>query len=133
MVCLALLIYFINHVAQAIQAPNVIASVARELERSIRRHFPEAREPVERPDRDDDERFTPPGFEASARPIVAATSGYLQVIDHETLMATAAARDLLVRLERRPGDFVIADGVLAMAWPPGRVDDEAARRCGAAS
>ena len=130
MICLGLLIYFIHHVAQAIQAPNVIASVARELERSIRRHVPEARGPSESPspaERDEPGRDLPPGFEASARPVLASTSGYLQFIDYEALMASCTGRDLLVRLEHRPGDFVIAGGPMGLAWPPGRVDEEAER------
>ncbi|RUL87809.1 DUF2254 domain-containing protein [Tautonia sociabilis] len=132
MICLALLIYFIHHVAHAIQAPNVIDSVARELERSIRRHFPEDRGPIDpRPspaDGNDPARELPPGFDDEAVPILAASSGYLQVIDLDALIDACAGLDLVVRLEHRPGDFIIADGPLAAAWPPDRVDDEAARR-----
>ncbi|QDV35269.1 DUF2254 domain-containing protein [Tautonia plasticadhaerens] len=132
LICLALLIYFIHHVAQAIQAPNVIDSVARELERSIRRHFPEERGPIEplspASERDDPGRDLPPHFEEEASPILAVNSGYLQVIDHETLLDFCAERDLVARLEYRPGDFVIAGGTLATAWPADRLDEEARRR-----
>jgi uncharacterized membrane protein len=132
MICLALLIYFIHHVAHAIQAPNVIDSVARELERSIRRHFPEERGPIEpRPagaDRDDPRRDLPPDFDEQARPILATSSGYLQVIDHESLIDSCAELDLVARLEHRPGDFVVAGGTLATVWPVDRLNDEAERR-----
>ena len=129
LVNLVLLIYFIHHVAQAIQAPNVIDSVARELERSIRRHFPEDRDPsgpsVARGDPDAD---LPSDFEGEAKPVLARSSGYLQVIDHGALLAAADERDFLVRLEHRPGDFVIAGGPVALAWPADRLDAEEERR-----
>lgn len=132
MVCLGMLIYFIHHVAQAIQAPNVIDSVARELERSIRRHFPEARESVEtighpanREAIDDD---LPPDFEDEARPLPVAVSGYLQFIDHEVLVQICSEAQLVMRLDQRPGDFVVAGGSVGLVWPPDRVDEEVERR-----
>lgn len=132
LVCLGLLIYFIHHVAQAIQAPNVIDSVARELERSIRRHFPDDRGMVEplgpSHGRESDESDLPSGFEDDCRPVPAPVSGYLQFIDHEALMVLCNEVDLVIRLDHRPGDFLVAGGPLGMICPSERVNVEVARR-----
>ena len=41
LVDLAVLIYFIHHIAKSIQLPEVIASIARDLVRAIDAEFPE--------------------------------------------------------------------------------------------
>ena len=132
MICLGLLMYFIHHVAHAIQAPNVIDSVARELERSIRRHFPEDRGPIEPLSAVSGREIPTRGYLQTSKRrrsrFSPPRSGYLQVVDHEALLAFCAEHKLVVRLEHRPGDFVIAGGPLATAWPPDEIDEEAERR-----
>lgn len=121
---LGVLIYFIHHAAESIQAENVIAAVSRDLHEAIDRLYPEClgaepRSPVEPP-------ALPAGFDCDSRPIAAATSDYLQAIDVERLLALATERDVLLAIPRRPGKFFIQGGELARAWPKDRVDDELA-------
>lgn len=123
---LGVLIYFIHHTAASIQAENVIASVGKDLHEAIDRLFPEGLghgpPAPARP-----EGVVPAGFDREARPIAAPCSGYLQFLDVDELMRLAVDRDLVLRLETRPGKFVVEGGVLARAWPGDRVDEELSR------
>ena len=62
-------------------------------------------------------------FDQEARPVGADGDAYLQFIDWEALLALGMEEDLVVRLERRPGDYVVASRPLALVWPGSRVTD----------
>jgi uncharacterized membrane protein len=121
LVDLAVLIYFINHIAQSIQLPEVIAGIARDLVRAIDAEFP-ANLAEERP--------VPAGIGKSLSElqsliddrgglVAADSSGYLQFVGYAQLVEIAARTDSVIRLERRPGHFVVAGGPLATVWPRG--------------
>lgn len=112
---LAVLIYFIDHVAVSIQAPRVVAAVVAELEEDIARSFPE---PLD-PGAPDPEPPPPPPAEPPQL-VLATRSGYVQVRDDEALLKLAVAHGLLLRLLAEPGAFVVAGTPLAQAWPAGR-------------
>ena len=59
---------------------------------------------------------------ASARPVCARRSGFLVRTAEELLVAELYRRGAVLRLDRRPGDSVVAGTPLAWVW----VDDEAA-------
>jgi len=67
-------------------------------------------------------------FDQDVRPVGADGDGYLQSIDGEALLALAIEEDLVVRLERKPGHYVVASGVLATIWPGSRVTDRVTHR-----
>lgn len=112
----AVLIYFIHHVAESIQAMTVIANVSVDLHQAIRRQFPlpaaaipGAWEPAD--------GGLPEGFEREALPVAAPASGYVQAVDEAGLLAHAARHDLLLQFQARPGDFVVHGTPLGRAWP----------------
>ena len=51
--------------------------------------------------------------------VAAPSSGYLQFIQHETLIGLAAEKGAVIRLLYRPGHFVVRGHPLATVWPPG--------------
>ncbi len=127
LVAVCVLIYFLDHMAKLMRAESVIASLAAEVERTTGQVFPdhlgqgERSEPHLSP--------TPPaGFAGSARTILAAGNGYIRRIDDTALMELAQEHDLLVRLDVRPGDFVVHGAQLLAAAPPDRVDDAVAAK-----
>ncbi len=126
---LAVLIYFIHHVAVSIQADEVIARVASELSKGIERLFPtqigRANEPASTPGRNGEGS---PGLDGEAARVGAADDGYLQLVDAQALMALAVAGDVRIRLQVRPGNYIVKDQTLATVTPAGRVDDALATR-----
>lgn len=124
MVSIGVLIYFIHHVAVSIQAEVVVARVGRELEEGIGKLFPgQLGQP--RPDisKAPGPAELPATFEREARPVGALEDGYLQLIDADALMALAVREDLLLRLERRPGHYLVQGQAIVMVWPGERVTE----------
>jgi uncharacterized membrane protein len=97
-----MLIYYVHHVAVAMQVSVITARVASDLEQAIERLYPEplgeGAEPI-------DER--PPDPPKNAIWIAAPASGYIQEIDGKRVMELAGTHQTLVWLTRRPGDFVV--------------------------
>lgn len=124
-VSVGVLIYFIHHVSVSIQANEIVARVGTELIEGIERLFPEnigrgaPRIPTEPP-----HAGLLDAFDREARPIGSAGDGYLQFVDGDVLMALAIEEDVVIRLERRPGHYVVATRPLALVWPGNRVTDQ---------
>ena len=122
---LAVLIYFIHHVATSIQAPEVIAVVGSDLDDAIDQLYPaplSASRKVVNP-------HAPPQVTDERGAIVrSSTSGYVQHIDLDALVEFAIEADLVVSLARRPGDHVIAGTTIATIWPQTKFDDAMGER-----
>ncbi|MFE3795526.1 DUF2254 domain-containing protein [Nocardia tengchongensis] len=111
---LAVLIYFINHIAMAIQLPNVIAGIAGEVSIAVEstrdtstaapRRGPSVDELLDR-------------MSASGGQVRVSGSGYLQYIRHERLVRMAAAADAVIYLPFRPGHFLTEGQVVAYVLP----------------
>lgn len=101
---LAVLIYFIHHVCDALQAENLVARIGCELEETIRREFPEssAEAGVDAPAQG---AWNGDSENACLR-VRSTGSGYIQAVDTHTLLQIAAAHDTQFFLERHAGDFV---------------------------
>jgi uncharacterized membrane protein len=122
---LVVLIYFIHHVAARIQVPNVLAAVARDLLASVRALYPEEIGKDPTPADDDALRDqVPDRFEREAVAVRADSGGYVRRIEAGALLRVAKDRDLVVRVERRPGTFAATGDPVLLAWPADRVTDE---------
>ncbi|MDH6131078.1 putative membrane protein [Kitasatospora sp. MAA4] len=117
LVDLAMLIYFINHIATMIQLPQVIASIAGDLAQAIEDQG--GADPAAPPGLDSgptrDELLARIGESGAAIP--TAASGYLQYIRHERLVRIAAESDAVLHLPYRPGHFLVQGQPLAVVWP----------------
>jgi uncharacterized membrane protein len=124
MCSLGVLIYFIHHVSAFIQASNIIAVVSRDLHRSIERIFPErigvAAAPKEREHQLDPERQPGP----DAAPIHSPVYGYLKAVDGDRLLELAVTNELVVKLMKKPGDFIGTGDVVAVASPGQAVSED---------
>lgn len=103
---LLMLVFFIHHISISIQADSIIADVYSEMIARLRNLFPE--EP-----QDEEEQ---PGEAAPAQAemifaaeetICAARSGYLQAIDVEGLLKLVTHNNAMLKLDLRPGDFIL--------------------------
>jgi uncharacterized membrane protein len=124
MVSIGVLIYFIHHVSVSIQADEVVARIGQELEQGIERLFPGyLGVPASEPVRAAAEAGLPAALARAARTVGAAEDGYLQLIDAKALMDLAGEDDLLLRLERRPGHYLVKGQPMVTVWPADRVTD----------
>jgi uncharacterized membrane protein len=119
---LAVLIYFIHHIAKSIQLPEVIAGIAGDLLRAIDAEFPDAfatapeREPAG-VGRSVEELLGM--IESRGEVVPANASGYLQFVGYAQLVEIAARTDAVIRLDHRPGHFIVEGRPLATVWPRG--------------
>ncbi len=117
---IAVLIFFIHHIASSIQASNIIASVAQETDASIDRLLPKILD--QGPDEDEGRnQVLEPLDERTWYPVPAAVSGYIQSVNIDALLGLARDRKTVVRMERGIGAFVVQNTALAslaLTYPP---------------
>jgi len=117
MLSLGVLIFFIHHIATSIQASQVIANVAADLDEAIDRLFPEQMGQGPGPDPRERTASGPPTFEG-AHAIAAVRGGYVQAVDSARLLKLAKETNLVLRLDSRPGTFVRSGTPLVSVAPP---------------
>lgn len=119
------LIYFIHHVSVSIQANEIARRTGKELIEKIDSLFPEniGQEPPALTT-DSREAEVIGVFDRDARPVAAIADGYLQSFDGEVLLTLATKEDLIVRLERKPGNYVVTDSPLVSISPGSRVSEK---------
>ncbi|HWB42690.1 MAG TPA: DUF2254 domain-containing protein [Gemmatimonadales bacterium] len=102
---IAVLIFFIHHIATTLQASEIIARISRETGEIVDRVFPAELED------------TVPAEETAASPspagntwcpVTAGGTGYIQRADVRRLVSLADEHHVVIRLDRTAGDFVIA-------------------------
>ena len=123
------LVYFIHHIATAIQASHILAAATGETLRAVDRLFPEplGENPQEVPP-----GLSGDGHEQHWRPALAKSSGYIQLVDDAGLIAFAREHDTVVRMERSIGEFVIQGTALASVEKPAAAERDAIEHLAAA-
>ncbi|MEH2069704.1 MAG: DUF2254 family protein [Nostoc sp.] len=114
-ISIGVLIYFIHHASTIIQASHIIKNVCDDLDRVIDRLFPQkigrsipfGQELAEIPE----------DFDSVASGVRVTDNGYIQAIDDEELIKIARKNNLLLRVESRPGKFVVKNSNLVMVFP----------------
>ena len=116
-VCVAMLVYFVGHMAGRINVDTVIGLVSGDVRRAIQRLTADAT------------RHEPPPDSAwdGAVPVPDGRRGYLQQLDGDGLADWAAERGTAVRLLVRPGDHVFPGAPIAAVLPPAEGAAEAIR------
>ena len=106
---IAVLIYFIHHVPRSIHVSRIVAQIGEELCQRLDDRFPIALGEAahKRPDDKACETFRKTVLTASkSQPVVTSQTGYIRVIDADSLIETAKEQKLQIVLLRHPGDFV---------------------------
>lgn len=122
-------VYFVHHVIASIQAQNVVRSVFLELRESVDRLFPDELKPGDEADEAADERLAAHHTESADGEffeLIAHDEGYLQAIEFQQMVRTAACEDVHVNLLIRPGQFVSCGVPIASITTPERPTDEVA-------
>lgn len=119
-ICVFLLIYFLHHMARAIQAPFVVADAAHDLNAEIERLYGKS---VQK------RAAAPPElareFAKSEHPdwnegldIEATQEGYIKAINYDHLLELATRQKRIFNLRCRAGDWIGPGDTLATLWPP---------------
>lgn len=123
---ISVLIYFIHHAATSIQASNVISGVSKNLEYTIDLSFPEriGQGKTELPDWWNTPSELPTDYQDDLCSVISPKSGYLRAIDNTGVLDIAIEKDLILRIENHPGDFIVKGSPIVSVWPGSKVDDE---------
>lgn len=103
---IAILIYFIHHIASAIQASSIVESVTRETLSSIDRQFPSAGKRDEHAASLSSEKSATAAKDRGAK-VASQRIGYIQGIDITSLVRIADRLDTTFVLECDVGEFVV--------------------------
>lgn len=115
---IGVLIYFIHHSATSIQVDHVISKVGCELDEVIDRLFPkQIRRGASKHRAEPRPSDIPADFDREATAIQATSSNYVQAVDTDQLMQIATKANILLQLQRRPGDFVVKGSPLVLVYP----------------
>lgn len=98
---IAVLIFFIHHIATSLQASVIIANTADDTKAAVRRLFPVPSS--DEPEADLDEGLEEPN---EWHRISAEHTGFIQAADQEDLLAFAGTQGCVIRMERAIGDFI---------------------------
>lgn len=101
-ISLALLVFFADHLAHSLQVDSIMRVAERNTLRVIR----------ELPDTE-----VPPAVPSEAVCVPSRTSGYVQVVHLDELLAAAVKHRVHVRLRPRVGEHIVAGMTLAWVWP----------------
>lgn len=96
-ICVAVLVFFLNHVPSSIRINKVLEQIGRRLIGAIRETYP-----VE-------DEFSDARKQKGGKPLAASGNGYVQLIDFDKLARIARDRDCTFSLRVRTGDFVHRD------------------------
>lgn len=121
----AVLIHFIHHIADGIQANSVISNVRHELRTIVCRLLPEVREPAALAREEADWRRLTVMTDRGGTQAACREQGILQAVDQDVLVEWARKHDRLIRLRYRPGEFVIEGNPLFDIFPDAPPDPDA--------
>jgi uncharacterized membrane protein len=124
---IAVLIFFLHHIAVQIQLPQVIAGIAGDLQEAI-----ELQAGDEKAAEDAELAAVVIGsMDGPGGEVAAPRSGYLQYIEHGTLVGVAAEVKAVVHILYRPGHFIVQGHPYVRVWPASAVDQVAHELAGA--
>lgn len=125
LVSLAVMIYFIHHVAKAIQAPEVVAVVGKELNQALSVRFPDPHQGTAASESAPYTKLLKQlPSEENYMSVTTAASGYVQFIDTRSLMDIATQTNVIIRLDCRPGQHLIDGARIASISPHNHATDE---------
>ena len=107
-VCVAMLVYFVGHMAGRINVDTVVELVSRDVRDAIDRLTTDAAQCAPPPSIDDG---------AGVMRVLDPRRGYLQQLDEEGLADWAAAHGTVIRLLVRTGDYVFPGAPIALVSP----------------
>jgi len=112
-----MLLFFVHHIANALQASTIIHRITVETLVAVERAFPVS---IGEPAGEGTSEHTGNGNEAHDsvwQPVAARVTGYVQSVDHDALLRVAESLNVVVRLVPAVGDFLIVGCPVAWVTP----------------
>ncbi|HEX2167098.1 MAG TPA: DUF2254 domain-containing protein [Longimicrobiales bacterium] len=119
-ICVGALIYFINHVAREIHVTAIMDRAASDTIRNVRELFPEN---IGRADAN--QSRDPRLLEEPSVTLAAEESGYLHLVDEDTLFEGGERERVTIGMKPRIGDYVLRGRPLAELWSEAGVSADA--------
>lgn len=119
---IAILIFFVHHIATTLQASEIVARITRETVEAIDRLFPDTLDPAAAEPADADD--LPLGRDWY--PVTAPSTGFVQWVGGSELRRAADEHRVDIAVTSRAGDFVIEG--LPLGWVAAREGGGAERR-----
>lgn len=120
--CLFVLLFFVHTLARSIIYDNVVRNVAAELHDTALRLLPEPQEACSRP----------PGLGDDFSWVTLGADGYVQTVDFQALIEAGREADAVIRLDIRPGHYVLSRGEHVAVHPARARTEDLCRRIRAA-
>jgi uncharacterized membrane protein len=114
LICVLALIAFIQGVARSIVADEVVRRVRHDIDNAVAK-LPELSQenaPEHAP------ADLPVDFDETAERIPLPYGGYVQAVDYGRILDWAERHDAVLRLEFRPGDFIVGGDRRVSVYPP---------------
>jgi uncharacterized membrane protein len=111
-------VFFIHHVSKWIQVSNLIFDITTNSLKVVKEHF-KGKEEVH-PDAPWEDWEYAEIKNVEPKRIFPTKSGYLQLIDMEGLLQQTKAQNVIVRIEKRIGEFVDEDTPILSVWKMGQ-------------
>ncbi|MCG6117570.1 MAG: DUF2254 domain-containing protein [Aquimonas sp.] len=123
-VSVGVFIYFIHHVAVSIQANEIAARLGKETIERMQKLFPDdIGEAVGQDSLDPSDESLEQVLTLEIQCVAADRNGYLQLIDGDALLELATKENVVVRMERKPGNYVTAGCTIASVFAKRPVSD----------
>ena len=116
------LIYFIHHIAVMIQLPQVIASIARDLDDAVENEMG-ARSGREYSRTAPEVELLQGLMNRGGGVVASPESGFLQFVRRSMLVDLAVEYDAVIKLHHRPGHFVVRGHPFLTVWPAAAAPD----------
>ena len=122
----ASLIILIQHISTMLQAPNIVAAAGSDLLDVV--GVDSSEEAGENQQQIEPEtQATDDLVESKAYPLRVNEMGYVQFVDPEIILNLAREKDLVIRLMRKPGQFIRLGEIVALVWPAAVVNEQLAK------
>lgn len=118
---IVLLIIFIHHVANSIQADNIIGKISKNLSKNLKTLYPEEIGLAADSNFDLEKIRSTYSYNL---PLKSNKEGYLQYVDAERLMDEVTDKDLFLELYFRPGDYVFPGKEMGKLYSYKRLSEE---------
>ncbi|MBW3571178.1 MAG: DUF2254 domain-containing protein [Gemmatimonadetes bacterium] len=121
-VCVAALIYFINHLARELHVTAILDRIAGATMGNVHQLFPEHIGHA-----DQDPPPDPREPEHDSVPVRAREAGYIQAVDEDRLFQLGQKQRIVIGMQPKIGDYVLPGRALASVWTEGGVSAELER------